>query len=164
MRKVQFILIMALVGASSSLSLGAEDLPGGLPKYCTPPKEILDLAEAPWTPLVSLSPDDRVMALLDIPPMVPISELAAPELKLAGLRFNPLTAEQTREGYFRKPALMRVGDALEVPVKGIPEGARIHRARESILHMLCEMDQYLEKYVKNARRPQTQVGVTQEPP
>jgi dipeptidyl aminopeptidase/acylaminoacyl peptidase len=33
----------------------------------------------------------------------------------------------------------------------LPHESHGYRARESVLHMLWEMDQWLEKYVKNAK-------------
>ena len=35
----------------------------------------------------------------------------------------------------------------------LPHESHAYRARESILHMLWEMDQWLEKYVKNTATP-----------
>ena len=53
----------------------------------TPPKELLDVVDRPPEPSLSFSPDRRrVLQIYRPPPMPPISELARPEVKLAGAR------------------------------------------------------------------------------
>ena len=53
--------------------------------YRLPPKEIADIVDAPPEPLLSFSPDRKTVLQLSRPPSnPPISELARPELKLAG--------------------------------------------------------------------------------
>ena len=50
-----------------------------------PPQQIIDLVDVPPEPNLSFSPDRRmVLQLYRPPPLPPISELARPELKLAG--------------------------------------------------------------------------------
>lgn len=50
-----------------------------------PPKEIAEIVDAPPEPLLSFSPDRTLVLQLGRPPSnPPISELARPELKLAG--------------------------------------------------------------------------------
>ena len=53
--------------------------------YLTPPQEFLDIVDRPPEPSLSFSPDRRkILQMLRPPPMPPISELARPEVKLAG--------------------------------------------------------------------------------
>ena len=53
--------------------------------YMLPPQQIIDLVDVPPEPNLSFSPDRRVvLQLYRPPPLPPISELARPELKLAG--------------------------------------------------------------------------------
>lgn len=53
--------------------------------YRLPPKEIADIVDAPPEPLLSFSPNRELVMQLSRPPSnPPISELARPELKLAG--------------------------------------------------------------------------------
>ncbi|MGI9182798.1 MAG: hypothetical protein ACR2H9_20150, partial [Longimicrobiaceae bacterium] len=59
--------------------------------YRVPPKAIADLVDAPPTPAVSLSPDKDWLLLMELPNLPPLSDLAQPELLLAGLRLNPRT-------------------------------------------------------------------------
>jgi hypothetical protein len=50
-----------------------------------PPQEIIDLVDVPPEPNLSFSPDQsQVLQLYRPSPLPPISELARPELKLAG--------------------------------------------------------------------------------
>ena len=53
--------------------------------YLKPPQEIIDLVDIPPEPNLSFSPDrTKVLQLYKPSPLPPISELARPELKLAG--------------------------------------------------------------------------------
>lgn len=62
-------------------------------KYQEPPKAIIDLVDVRPTPDVEVSPEDgpggRWMLIEAISGLPSITDLAQPELRLAGLRFNP---------------------------------------------------------------------------
>jgi dipeptidyl aminopeptidase/acylaminoacyl peptidase len=60
-------------------------------QYQTPPKEIVDILDAPPVPTAVVSPSRQAMALLERASMPSIAELAQPMLRLAGLRINPRT-------------------------------------------------------------------------
>ena len=60
-------------------------------KYLQPPKEILDVLRAPLTPTASLNPTHSYLLLQDNERYPPISEVAQPMLRLAGVRINPRT-------------------------------------------------------------------------
>jgi len=94
-------------------------------QYQTPPKAIQDLLLAPPTPRVSLSSDGRTMALLQVQDFPTVAELAAPELRLAGLRFNPRTNGQSRVSYAVGIKLKALPNGAEVEVKGLPAQPRI---------------------------------------
>lgn len=94
-------------------------------KYQTPPKEIVDLVDAPTTPSVFLNSSNDWMLLLESPPLLRMEDLSQPELKLAGLRFNPQTNDQTRPGYYTNIALMKVGPGNEPKKIQLPEGAKV---------------------------------------
>ena len=50
-----------------------------------PPKEILEIVDAPPQPSLSFSPDRKLILQLSRPPALPpIAEIARPELKLGG--------------------------------------------------------------------------------
>lgn len=59
--------------------------------YKRPPAAIADIVEAKPTPSISMDPTRQWMMLLHREAMPPVSELAAPMLRLAGRRINPET-------------------------------------------------------------------------
>src|SRR5438045_3081360 len=61
------------------------------PGYQKPPQVIEDVLNAPPTPLVSLSPTRDRLLLVEGVRYPPITDLAEPMLRLAGLRINPRT-------------------------------------------------------------------------
>ncbi|HEX8737799.1 MAG TPA: prolyl oligopeptidase family serine peptidase [Pyrinomonadaceae bacterium] len=92
--------------------------------YQKPPKEITDVLDAPASPVTSISPAKDKIALLEPLRYPPITELAQPMLRLAGLRINPNTTGQHRQFYYVKVALKTVADGKETPV-ALPAGAQI---------------------------------------
>ncbi|WP_266368589.1 S9 family peptidase [Tellurirhabdus rosea] len=95
------------------------------PTYLTPPKAIADLATAPPTPSVSISPKNDWMLLLERSDMPTIAELAAPELRIGGLRINPLNNGQSRALTFVGIRIKNIATKAEKPVSGLPENVRI---------------------------------------
>ncbi|WP_310396964.1 prolyl oligopeptidase family serine peptidase [Hymenobacter sp.] len=98
----------------------AQDFP-----YQTPPKAIQDLLLAPPTPRVSLSSDGQTLALLQVQDFPTVAELAQPELRLAGLRFNPRTNGPSRVSYAVGIKLKKLPGGPETAVRGLPAQARI---------------------------------------
>lgn len=92
--------------------------------YQKPPKEVLDVLNAPAIPASSISPARDRIVLLEPLRYPPISELAQPMLRIAGLRINPLTNAQHRQPYSVKVTLKNVADGKETPV-ALPAGAQI---------------------------------------
>ena len=80
----RFALIVALLAAGSSVRAQSD-----APSYLTPPQAIVDIMDAPPLPGAAVSPSRDVIALVSRRSMPPISELARPMLRLAGLRINP---------------------------------------------------------------------------
>jgi dipeptidyl aminopeptidase/acylaminoacyl peptidase len=86
-------------------------------KYEKPPKEIMDVLNAPLPPTPFLSPTREMLALAQ--PMIypAISDLAEPMLRLAGVRINPRTnAERSYIYYWTSLKLKRISDGTEFPV------------------------------------------------
>jgi len=92
--------------------------------YKQPPKEILDVLNAPPIPTTTISPARDKIALLDPLRYPPITELAQPMLRIAGIRINPLTNAQHREIYSTKLTLKNISDGREMAVV-LPSGAKI---------------------------------------
>lgn len=93
--------------------------------YRVPPQPLVDLVDAAVTPEVSLSPDRQWMLIMERPGWPPISELAQPEARLAGMRINPTTNARSRGAYCTGLVLKCLDGGTEMRVRGLPEGARI---------------------------------------
>jgi dipeptidyl aminopeptidase/acylaminoacyl peptidase len=92
--------------------------------YQKPPEPIEQLLDAPVTPLVSLSPDRR-MLLVEQPQTFPtIAEVAQPRYRLAGLRFNPATNGPSREVSMVKLTLEAAAGGALQSIAGLPEHLR----------------------------------------
>lgn len=83
-------LIRAALGGALSLSVtfGAASAQDG---YRLPPQEIVDIVDAPNAPATTLSPNKRHLLLLHREGLPPISEMARPMERLAGLRLDAET-------------------------------------------------------------------------
>lgn len=114
---VNFLLILVICFYFSSYSFAQNS-------YKQPPKEIMDVLNAPVTPATSISPAKDKIALLEPLRYPPISELAQPMLRLAGLRINPNTNGQHRQPYFVKVTLKNIADGKETVVS-LPPNAQI---------------------------------------
>jgi dipeptidyl aminopeptidase/acylaminoacyl peptidase len=70
--------------------------------YELPPREVVDIIDAPPTPYVDISPQSNAMLLIDYKPHPSIGLLAKPFLRLAGLRIDPqIKARQRLIQYVR---------------------------------------------------------------
>jgi len=92
--------------------------------YKKPPKEVLDILNAPATPIASISPARDNVLLLTGLRYPPLADLAQPMLRLAGRRINPASNSPHRFQYSIAMTLKRVADGSEVKID-IPSGARI---------------------------------------
>jgi dipeptidyl aminopeptidase/acylaminoacyl peptidase len=94
-------------------------------KYQHPPQAMERLLEAPATPVARVSPDGKMLAMEQPETLSTIAELSEPRLRLAGLRFNPLTNGQTAVPYATALSLQAVGGGPARPVTGMPSGLKI---------------------------------------
>ena len=121
-RPVCFAVIAILLGFS------AGHAQSGL-KYQQPPKPIIDLVDTRPTPAVEISPKDKAgkqwLLIETISGLPPITDLAQPEVRLAGLRLNPRTNGPNRGRYFTSLRLQALPDGAEKTVAGLPADARI---------------------------------------
>ena len=92
--------------------------------YKQPPKEIMDVLNAPAIPNTSISPTRDTMAVLVPLRYPPIADLAQPMLRLAGTRFNPATNAPHAQSYAGGMRFKNVADGKETEVS-LPAGARI---------------------------------------
>lgn len=116
-----FIAVSVLL----SQAAGGQEKSATEQKYRMPHKEIAALVDAPVTPAFSLSPDRQWGLLLHFPTLAPISELAKPELRLAGLRIDPRSNGPSRGRYLNKLTLINMADGTERPVTGLPDEPKV---------------------------------------
>lgn len=92
--------------------------------YKKPPKEVLDILNAPVTPGASVSPTRDNLLLSTALRYPPLADLAQPMLRLAGRRINPASNSPHRFQYSVGLTLKRIADGSEVQIQ-VPPGAKI---------------------------------------
>ena len=94
-------------------------------RYEKPPQEILDVLNAPLPPASFPSPMHDIILFAQPVRYPPISDLAEPMLRLAGIRINPRTnAERSDIYYFLGLTLKKLADGAETPIT-LPANVRI---------------------------------------
>jgi len=93
--------------------------------YQQPPKEILDLVDAPLAPRVLLDDKAENVVLLYRDAYKSISELSETELRLAGLRINPVTNIGSRTNYYNNIKVKKATADNATQVTGLPENPRL---------------------------------------
>lgn len=103
----------------TTLSFGQENL-----TYQKPPQSILELAEAPLAPSIQIDSKGKNIVFLYRSNFKSIEELSETEMRLGGLRINPVTNIGSRTRYFID-LKVRVGqDGNIQDVNGLPENGR----------------------------------------
>jgi dipeptidyl aminopeptidase/acylaminoacyl peptidase len=102
-------------------------------QYQLPPKAIVDIVDALPTPGVTLSPPagaggKRWMMIEHFSGLPTIADLAQPELRLAGLRFNPKTDGPSRGRYDTSLELQALPNGKAIVISGLPAHAKIRFA------------------------------------
>lgn len=140
------LVTLMLIGCLSPLStMGQEG-------YQTPPEALARLVDAPATPALSVSPDEKHLLLLEQQSLPSIAELAEPELRLAGIRLNPRTMGPSRTRHYTGLKIMTLAGE-ETVVSGLPTTARIRNVSWSPdgRHIAFTLDQAqrIELFVAN---------------
>ena len=117
------VLCAAVAGTAAAQTKALE--------YQVPSQVLVDIVDAPPTPGVSVGPGAEWLLLQQGPSLPPISELAEPELRIAGMRISPQTNGPSRGRYSLSLTFLKMADLSEVPVAGLPAGARIGGVRWS---------------------------------
>ncbi len=94
-------------------------------KYQKPPKEILDLVDVSLAPLVRMDSKAENMVLIYRDPYKSIQELSETELRLGGLRINPVTNISSRARYYKSLSIQKTKEGKEKKVEGLPANARL---------------------------------------
>ena len=95
------------------------------PAYQLPPPEIMALADFQRAPQVRMDTRKEWMLLTYRPTYKSLEELAQEELRLAGLRINPVTNISSQMSYISNLKVRRVEGTEELQVQGLPLNAKI---------------------------------------
>jgi len=90
--------------------------------YKLPPKEIVDILDAPPLPMISLDPQNKIMLLSYYQAMPSIAQVSQPFHRVAGLRITPHNNSRQVLRFFTKFVLKDIKTGQEIPVD-LPEEA-----------------------------------------
>jgi len=93
--------------------------------YQKPPKEILELADYERAPSVNMDSKKEYMLLSYRSTYKTLDDLNQEEMRLGGLRINPVTNISSTVTYITNLKVRKVSEKNEVQVKGLPENPRI---------------------------------------
>ena len=103
----------------TTLSFGQENL-----TYQKPPQSILELAEAPLAPSIQIDSKGKNIVFLYRSNFKSIEELSETEMRLGGLRINPVTNIGSRTRYFIDLKVRVDQDGNVQDVNGLPKNGR----------------------------------------
>jgi dipeptidyl aminopeptidase/acylaminoacyl peptidase len=118
MKRIVSLLFVLLIASGSVWS--QEKL-----TYQKPPKQILELVDAPLAPSVLIDSKGENVILLYRDAYKSIEELSEPELRLAGLRINPKTNIGSRTNYYNNIKVKKASGKETRQVEGLPETPRL---------------------------------------
>nr|WP_315466774.1 prolyl oligopeptidase family serine peptidase [uncultured Undibacterium sp.] len=116
--RLQLLVIassIASIGMSTS-AIAQENLP-----YQKPPQSILELADVVRAPAVSMDSKKQMMLLTYRSTFKTLAELNQTELRLGGLRINPITNISSTVNYINNLKIRKVSGTEEQQVKGLPK-------------------------------------------
>jgi dipeptidyl aminopeptidase/acylaminoacyl peptidase len=93
--------------------------------YRTPDPALAALVDAPLQPASNVSPDNRWLAAFERKWVKSLEELARDELKLAGIRIDPVSFSRSRSSGYDSLILHDLSTGDVMSVDGLPEGARM---------------------------------------
>ena len=94
--------------------------------YQKPSKEILDLVEAPLPPLVRMNTAGTTALLLYRHVYQSITALSEKEMRLAGLRINPITNAPSRQRSYFTFTIKDIVNNKEFTINGLPENGQFN--------------------------------------
>ena len=115
--KLKFSMLFLLVGLTA---FAQEEL-----TYQKPSKEILDLADYERAPSVSMDTKKDYMLLSYRNTYKTLDELNQEELRLGGLRINPITNISSTVTYINNIKVRKIKDKNEIQVTGLPQNPKI---------------------------------------
>ncbi|MCC5919052.1 MAG: prolyl oligopeptidase family serine peptidase [Cyclobacteriaceae bacterium] len=120
MKQIKLYGILLLCLQFLGLSLKAQEA-----GYQKPGQAIADLIEAPSTPSVSISSNGSIALLIENPGYPDLMEVAQPEVRLAGVRINPVNNGPSRSSYSSGVSILYIQEGREVAVSGLPDNAKL---------------------------------------
>lgn len=93
--------------------------------YQLPPAPLQAIVEQLRAPTVNLSPRRDLALMVKTPSLPSITEVAQPELKLAGLRINPRTYSQSRFSFGEDAWLFDIESRKESRLSGLPKNLKL---------------------------------------
>jgi dipeptidyl aminopeptidase/acylaminoacyl peptidase len=118
---VNIALFINAVCLSITYKVDAQEISG----YQKPPESIAKIVEESVSRSVILSGRAKYMAILEEPGYPSINEIAAPYLKLAGLRVNPKNNGNNRSSFYTSLRFKTLDNSEEFELQNIPKDAQI---------------------------------------
>lgn len=112
---LKVLVLGVLLSHSNAILATSVDL-----NYQQPGQEIIDIVDAAPAPSASLSPDGQTMLSTAFPALPGIADLAAPEYRLAGVRFNPANSGPAQPRYISALQLIDLATQQSKTVSGLP--------------------------------------------
>lgn len=97
-----------------------------LSTWKSPPRDVVAIVDAPGTPVVAVEPTGGRVLIAAYRDLPTIEEIARPIAKLAGHRFDPVTAHWQRTWHFTGFSIVDVETRARVEID-VPLGARLGR-------------------------------------
>ncbi|NIO49576.1 MAG: prolyl oligopeptidase family serine peptidase [Candidatus Aminicenantes bacterium] len=99
--------------------------------YKLPPKEVVDIVDAPPLPRAIISPKGDFMLLAEYESMPSIAYMAQPLLRLAGMRITPLYNSRQQTLFYTGFTIKSIKDGSTKRI-ALPEGAKLGYPRWSV--------------------------------
>ncbi len=99
--------------------------------YKLPPKEVVDIVDAPPLPRASINPTGDLMLLSESESMPSIAYMSQPLLRLAGVRITPKYNSRQQTSFTTGLTIKSIKDGKETRI-ALPKGAKVGSPRWSI--------------------------------
>lgn len=94
--------------------------------YQLPDQDFVNIIDAPPAPALSMNRQAEWLVLADRPSLPTIEEIAQPELRLAGIRINPVTNGPSRGSHLTTLKLRHIPTNEDYEVSDLPESPRLN--------------------------------------